>query len=291
MKVIAIVNPVAGACKQGSALRQALSRLQSAGVPVELRPTTGPAHGTLLARQAAEEADYVVAAGGDGTVREIIQGLIGTSARLMIWPTGTENIIAKSLGFRAYPGLLLDCLTAGRTSALDVGMADNHCFSVVAGMGFDAEVVERLVNGRCGHITHLSYIDPIWRTFWTHKFPWFRVIPDGCNWWEGYGLLFVGNIWRYSLGLPVVRDAVPDDGLLDLLVLPCRSKIQLLAHAARTALGRHVEGGGARYLRFTRVRIESTDTVPVELDGDSGGRLPMTFNVRPRALNVRLPPM
>jgi diacylglycerol kinase family enzyme len=194
------------------------------------------------------------------------------------------------MGFRARPDLISDCITAGRTAAIDAGMVNGKCFMVVAGMGFDAEVVERLVQGRTGHITHLSYTDPIWRTFWTHRFPEFRVIHEGRTWWEGRGMLFVGNIWRYSLGLPVVRDAIPNDGLLDLLILPCTNKVQLLAHSIRTVFGRHIEHGGARYLRFERLRIESPDAVPFELDGDCGDRLPVDFEVRPGALQVRLPP-
>jgi diacylglycerol kinase family enzyme len=103
-------------------------------------------------------------------------------------------------------------------------------------------------------------------------------------------MAFVGNMSRYSLGLPVVRDARPDDGLLDLLILPCRNHLQLLGHSLRTVLARHVERGGARYLRFRRIRIESPERVPFELDGDCGGRLPLDVEVRPKALYVRLPP-
>lgn len=291
MDVVAIVNPIAGACKQGSALRTALDRLRAMGIRVDIRTTTGPGDGELFARQAGGSADYVIAGGGDGTVREVVQGLVGTATPLLIWPTGTENIIAKALGFRANSDLIPQCITAGRTARLDVGVANGRCFTVVAGMGFDAEVVERLVKMRRGHITHLSYIDPIWRTFCTHKFPRFRIFHDGKPWYEGRGMVFVGNIWRYSLGLPVVRDAIGDDGLLDVLVLPCRNQFELVAHSVRTLLWRHIEHGGARYMRFKRLRVEAATAVPLELDGDSAGKLPVDFEVRPGALLVRLPPV
>jgi len=289
MNVVAIVNPVAGATKQHSALRVMLKRLGRMGIQTQVRTTTCLGDGTRLARQAAEIADYVVAGGGDGTVREVVQGLAGSTVPLMIWPTGTENLVAKSIGFRAHPNLIPACITAGRTLALDVGTANEHCFLVVAGVGFDAEVVERLAGCRRGHITHLSYFGPIWRTFWSHRFPELRVFHQDRLWWQGRGLAFVGNLSRYSLGLPVVRDALPDDGLLDLLVLPCRNQMTLLAHSLRTVLARHVERGGARYLRFTELRIESSDYAPLELDGDCAGALPVEFAVRPKALRVRLP--
>jgi YegS/Rv2252/BmrU family lipid kinase len=289
MKIAAVVNPVAGAWRQHSAMRVMLDRLRAMGLDVSIQTTAGPGDGTRLARQAACQSDYMIAGGGDGTIREVVEGLTGSRVPLMIWPTGTENLVAKSLGFRAQTDLIPHCISSGRTVSLDVGTADGRCFLVVAGMGFDAEVVDRLTRCRSGHITHLSYFEPIWRTFWTHRFPEIRILHEGSVWWQGRGMAFVGNMSRYSLGLPVVRDADPHDGQLDLLVLPCRNQFKLLAHAARTLLARHLEHGGARYLRFTRLRIEAVDPVLMELDGDCGGRLPVEFGIRGNALRVRLP--
>jgi diacylglycerol kinase (ATP) len=294
MHVVVIANPIAGASRQHAGRRVMLDRLRGMGVQVEILPTRAAGDGVRLARvAAAERPTAVIASGGDGTVREVVEGLAGTSVPLMIWPTGTENLVAKSLGFRADPRLIPECLTIGRTVALDVGVANGRCFVVVAGVGFDAEVVERVVGCRRGHITHLTYVEPIWRTLWMHKFPPIRVIHDGQAWWEGRGMVFVGNMSRYSLGLPVVRDARPDDGLLDVLVLPCDNQIKLLAHSVRTILARHIEHGGARYMRCTRLRIESAGStrIPVELDGDIADHLPIDVEVRPKVLAVRLPPV
>lgn len=292
MRVFAIVNPAAGAHRQHSTFRAMLARLRGMGVEVEVRTTAHGGDGRRIAGETPGRADYVIAAGGDGTVREVVDGLAGTNVPLLIWPTGTENLVAKSLGFRACVQLIPDCITIGRTVALDVGAANGRCFLVVAGMGFDAEVVERLSQVRSGHITHLTYLGPLWRVFWTHQFPKLRILHEDRVWWEGRGMAFVGNMSRYSLGLPVVRDARPDDGLLDLLVLPCRNRVQLLGHSVRTPLARHVEHGGARYLRFRKLRIESVGRrVPLELDGDCGGSLPVDVEVRPAALAVRLPPL
>ncbi len=289
MHIAVILNPIAGACRQHSALQTMLARLRSMGTDIDMLPTACAGDATTLAHKAAGWADYVIAAGGDGTVREVLGGLADTGVPLMIWPAGTENLAAKSLGFRPEIDLIPACITAGRTTAIDLGTANGHYFAVVAGMGFDAEVVDRLVAIRAGHITHLSYLEPIWRTFWNHKFPRLRFIHNEAVYWEGRCLAFVGNIWRYSLGLPVVRDAIPDDGLLDLLILPCSNQLQLLAHSARTVLARHIEHAGAKYMQFTHLRVESLDGVPYELDGDSGGTLPVDFQVHRHALTLRLP--
>lgn len=290
MEVVAVVNPIAGACRQHSTMRVMLDRLRSMGVRVRVTPTTRGGDAVLLAREAARTADYVIAGGGDGTVREVVEGLAGTSVPLLVWPTGTENLVAKSLGFRAEVDLIPQCITAGRTVPTDVGMANGQCFLVVAGVGFDAEVVNRLTQRRRGHITHLTYADPIWRTFWTHRYPELTIVHEGRIWWQGRGMAFVGNMARYSLGLPVVRDARPDDGLLDLLILPCTNPLTLIGHSVRTILARHVEHGGARYLRFKQLRIECREPAPLELDGDCGGEVPVEFAVRPGTLFVRMPP-
>ena len=95
---------------------------------------------------------------------------------------------------------------------------------------------------------------------------------------------------RYALGLPVVRDARPDDGLLDLCIFCCQDRLQLIGHSIRTIFGRHIEHPDMRYIRVQRVRVESDEAVPVELDGDPGGSLPLEISIRPGAIRVRVPP-
>ncbi len=290
MRVAVIVNPVAGACSQGLRLNRMAALLRRDGHMVDFLQTGQPRDARLMARQAARSADVVMAVGGDGTIRDIASGLVGTPACLMIWPAGTENIVAKALGFRADPGHVRACLQGRRVVRLDVGDAGTQMFFTIMGVGFDAAVVRRLSRLRTGHITHLSYAEPLWRTFWDYRFPPIRVSVDDAPLWEGRGLVFVGNLARYSLGLRVVRDARPDDGLLDLLILPCRGRAELIGHSLRTLALRHVEHRGVRYLRFGRARIESAQPVPVQFDGDPGGCLPVEVKVRPAALSVLLHP-
>ena len=327
MRVIAIQNPIAGAHADHAPLRSLFGRLTAMGVWTQIWHTRCRGDGITLAKEAVKEATkkkdavdsasptnlasptnpasprngvFVMAIGGDGTVREVAEGLVGTGVPMLIWPRGTENLVAKSLGYRADPQLIASCLTAGRTTALDVGVVNGRNFLVVAGVGFDAECVQRLVNNRNGHITHLSYTAPIWRTIWGHRFPPIRVICGDQFVWEGRGMVFVGNMNRYSSGLPVVRDAIPDDGRLDLVILPCSNPAQWLMQAIRIALARHVEHRNTRYLRCTKLRIEpgtptiptvTAAAIPVEIDGDYFGSLPLDIEIHPRALSFRLPPV
>ena len=296
MKVVAIINPMAGASRQRAGLRALITRLQSSGIELEPHVTAGPGQAQRMAARIARHAQpdkpprAVLVAGGDGTVCEVANGLTGSTVPLVVWPTGTENLFARSLGFRPDPDLILNCLSAGRVLSMDVGVVNGRSILVVAGVGFDAEVVHRLTPTRRGYITHLTYFGPLWRTFWEHRFPLIRVVGDDQLLWEGRGMVFVGNLPRYSLGLRVVRDAQLDDGLLDVCAFTCRGRRQLLAHSLRTVLRRHLEHGGVWYARLTRIRVESPAPVPVELDGEQAGWLPIEVTVRPAAIRVQLPP-
>jgi len=290
MRLVGIMNPVAGASKQKAQIRALVARLRAGGHHFEWLHTAAPGDSRRMAAAARGGADAVIAIGGDGTVCEVVHGLAGGETPLLIWPTGTENLVARSLGFFPRPECILSCLAASRVVAVDVGVANGHSFLVVLGAGFDAEVVHWLHRIRSGHITHLSYTGPLWRTFWEHRFPEIRVIAEGREYWQGRGLVFVGNMARYALGLPVIRDAVPTDGLLDLCILVCSGRAGLIGHSLRTLLARHIEHPAVRYKRIHRARIESAAAVPVEIDGDPGGMLPVDVEVRPGAVKVLLNP-
>jgi len=296
MRVVAIVNPVAGASRQSAAFRGMLSRLARDGVTVEECLTAAAGDGRRIAanlanaHQAGDALRAVIVVGGDGTIREVGEGLAGSALPMVIWPTGTENLMAKYFGFRADPEVIPACVSGGEAVAMDVGVANGRSFLIIAGAGFDAEVVHRLVGLRKGHITHLTYTNPLWRTFWEHRFPEFRVFSEDQLVWAGRGMVFVGNVWRYSLGLRVVRDAVHDDGLLDLCIMPCRGRLKLIAHSLRTAIRTHIEHGGILYSRHRHIRIESDARVPVQLDGDAAGYLPLDIRVQPTSLRLLVSP-
>jgi diacylglycerol kinase family enzyme len=244
----------------------------------------------LFAEKMPPDVDAVVAVGGDGTVSEVVHGLIEHPIPIVVFPTGTENILSQEFGLRANARLLYDTINANCRQWIDVGVMNGRHFLIVAGVGFDAEVVHRLVNQRSGHITYLSYFWPLWRTFWQYRFPPVRVMVDGEEVFDGRGLVFVGNIRRYSIGLRILRDAVCDDGQLDVCIYPCRWQGMLLCHAAWTTFRKHVEWDRTVYRRCREIVIESDVDLPLEVDGDPAGGLPAHFSVMPRRGIFLVPP-
>jgi diacylglycerol kinase family enzyme len=157
-------------------------------------------------------------------------------------------------------------------------------------VGFDGEVVRRLASVRTGHISHLSYFWPIWRTFWEHDFPRMRITADGEEIFDDFGLAFVGNISRYSVGLRICRDALYDDGLLDLVVFHCHEQGSLMLHAAWTLLRMHPLKGSVIYRRLRNVRFETAKPVPTQIDGDVGPNTPIEVSIAPQRIKLLVPP-
>lgn len=248
--------------------------------------TEAAGHAAAIARALPRDTPAVLVAGGDGTLREAAEGLLGRSIPLAGLPTGTENILARELGWRCGSSAAVNTLLHGRVRRIDAGSAAGRIFLVVAGVGFDAEVVGRVSRRRGRHISYLNYGWPLWRTFWEHRYPDLQVAVDGRMVFEGRGLVIAGNVARYGIGLRILERADPADGLLDVCVFPCSHSGKLLAHAAWTLLRRHVRCGGAVYAQGRRLQLRSSSRVPVELDGDVAGWLPVDLEIHPQALLV-----
>ncbi len=284
-----IVNFRAGASKMRLQLARASRLLRDAGHHVDIHETTAPHHAVQLASNLPDDTTAAIAVGGDGTIREIAQGLIDRSIPLAVLPSGTENLFAKQFGISESPQRLVDSLLAGAIRTIDVGWFNHNLFLLLAGIGFDAEVVQRLHRNRMGHITHLNYFWPILRTFCEHRFPALRVTADGKPLFEGYGFAFVANMPRYALNLRICKKADQSDGLLDLCIFPCAHQGQLILHAAFMLFRVHLRCKNVIYRQVTRVRIESENEVPFQVDGDPAGVLPAEFSIGSRQLQIIVP--
>ena len=273
-----------------------LPRVQTIAQAVERRGgrldvlvTRGPRHATELASGLGGEVEAVLVVGGDGTVGEVLNGLVDSRVPMVILRTGTENLLGRELGMPTEPEQIADTLLHGEHFSTDVGVINQQRFLAVAGIGFDAECVVRMTRARRGHITHGDYFWPIWRTYWSYGYPMLKVEADGETVFEGRGFALIGNIARYSAGLRILSEARNDDGLLDLGVFPCASRSRMFSHACRAFLRRHVGRRGMIYRQCRTVRISSDEDVPIEVDGEWGGTLPAECSIRPGAAGFLRP--
>ena len=261
------------------AVRRVRHALRQGGASFETATTQRPGDATALAAQLPGDVDAVLVIGGDGTVSEVVNGLIHRPIPIVIMRTGTENLLARELDMPRHPTEIAETLLHGEPFDVDLGIVNQRRFAAVAGVGFDAECVERMAYVRQGHISHHNYFWPIWRTFWAHRFPTLRIEVDGERVFEERGLALIGSIRRYGGRLRILANARYDDGLLDLCVFRCSSRMELLSHLHRVLRRRHIGHPKVLYRQCKRVDVASPDPVPIQLDGDVGGYLPASCSL------------
>jgi diacylglycerol kinase (ATP) len=287
-----IINPKSGASSSKWTSRQFEKYLRGKGFEVRLRQTASLDDACEFATDAA--VDYncamVVVVGGDGTVREVAHGLEGSSKPLLIVPCGTENLLANELGFDEKLRTIIKTFEAAYIRPLDLGSINGKCFTSIAGFGFDGRVVKRVSRQRQGHIDYFDYFWPLWRTFWDYEFNSMRVVVDGEEIFDGNGLVFVGNISRYAVGLQILHYADFGDGLLDVCIYKCASRLRLVKHSVMTILKHQSGRGDVIYRQGRKIAVSSeTADIETEVDGDPGPALPVEIEVIPQAVSVMVP--
>jgi diacylglycerol kinase family enzyme len=216
---------------------------------------------------------------------------------LALLPLGTENLLARCLGIPLKPLDVAKLIAVGQSIQLDAGRANGRLFLLMAGCGFDADVVGRLHGARDGHITQWSYTKHIWEAIRNYRYPEFRVTyrlnsphhetpmehSVQARW------AFVSNLPLYAGGLSFSPGACGTDGVLDLCLFQGGTFWAGLRYLTGVAFGGHGQMSDCVAAQATRVVIESDEPVPYQLDGDPGGMLPLAIEIIPRRLTVIVP--
>jgi YegS/Rv2252/BmrU family lipid kinase len=289
-----IVNPASGSATEATLreLRETARWLTGHGLPAELRLTLRPGHATELAREATSAGmELVVAAGGDGTVNDVIQALAGHTTALGVLPVGTVNVWAREMGIGLTMAEARETLLHGVRRQVDLGRAGQRYFLMMAGIGFDAEVARRVERGplkRFG-LKMLDYIAAVGVLGVTAEPADLRIQIGGRQRRERALMVIIGNTRLYGGAMTFTQRAVADDGALDVVVIGSGGLAHRIGVLGRAFLRRPSAGPRVRYLRAQAIRVESRRAEPVQVDGEVIGHLPMTFTVAPRALRVILP--
>ena len=290
-KIFAIINPISGYSRARELPLALEGRFRQEGFSLDIHITRFPGDAKSCAKKYGGNYDLVLISGGDGTISEVINGLADHSVPFTVVPSGTENLLAKQMRITYDIDKLVETIKWGEVRPMDLPMANGQGFLLVSGVGFDAQVLLHLNSFRTGNISHLTYFWPIWRTFWEYKFDPVTVEADGEVLIENRrGLVFVTNIPRYSVGLRIGKLSEYDDGLLDVCIYLCDDQIKLVGHAWRTIFRRHIEHSDVIYRQAKKINVSSPVELPYEVDGDPAGSLPVEYTIKPRALQVLLPP-
>jgi YegS/Rv2252/BmrU family lipid kinase len=293
-----VFNPAAGkgrAARDREAIRAALEKTGAGGTFVE---TQRAGHGITLAEEAARDgAEAVVAIGGDGTVNEVVNGLLRVSAAkrpaLGVVPDGTGNDYGYMLGLR--PGDLdgaARVIAAGTTRVLDAGEVSGRFFANSVGLGFDGAVAETAAKVRYlkGFPAYLWSVFAVLRTW--ENFELTSTVDGRAISGRGF-LAAVANGPRSGGGFLLAPDAEPDDGLLDVCRLGDLGKLEALRHLPKALDGSHVGLPWATILRGSEVVLASDRPLTAHVDGNLATGVahpdPLRIRILPRALRVLAP--
>ncbi len=310
-RVALIYNPISGrfSARRAAALEQAVAVLREAGVAVETFKAGTPGSGMAHAREAVRQGcDAVIACGGDGTVHEILQVLVGTETALGVIPLGTANALASNLCLVAAPDKVVRKLLQAvpvripvgriRYSSLD-GNPGSRYFLVAAGIGPDALLMSRLDSGLKRRFGYALYLVEAFRIWATHRFPLFEaeLVPNGHpehRVFTASQLLavrvrsFGGAVRRLAPGATLHSDS------LHLIAFQTRSRLDYFNFLMGVLAGRHTFTKRIDLIETGHVECRayngSRETLFVEADGEVLGSLPVRIDVVPEAVNLLIPP-
>ena len=241
----------------------------------------------IACKAVSEDFDTVVAAGGDGTINEVVNGLSGADVSLGILPVGTMNVFATELGIPSSLAKAWAVIEEGFVREVDLPRANDAYFVQLAGIGLDAEVVQKTTPDSKKNLGPMSYLITLAQVA-ARKPPAIYVDPTDSHPREG-SFVLVGNGRLYGGPFVLFKDAKLDDGLLDVLVFKNQSHWDLLRYVQAIAFGTHAKLPDVEYFQTRELRLMSREYVPVEVDGELTGSLPYEFGFSRRKLKVLAP--
>jgi diacylglycerol kinase (ATP) len=298
-----VVNRVAAGGKTGSVWPAIEEELRSLGLSFDYRFTEAPNHATALAREAVEQAyEMVVAVGGDGTVNEVVNGLMApgadkAGATLGVIITGRGSDLARTIGIPSDYTEACARLASERTMTVDLGLVTFHqegeqrqrYFVNVGGGGFDAEVAHRANRAPNFMGGTIPYLTSLVTTLLAYRNKAIELILDDQ---EPIRMVansvVVANCQYFGGGMKVAPGADPNDGLFDVIVIGDIDKIEFLMTVPKVYDGTHITHPQVDTYRAKRVEVHSEQDLLLQVEGEVCGHTPLTFDMVPSALQIRV---
>jgi len=282
---IVILNPASRGART-QRLRDQVEKLAGEAI---VRATSGAGEAERLARNAALEGyKKIVAAGGDGTINEIVNGIAGHNVTLGVLPIGTMNVFATELGLPLNDlGRCWKIIQQGRTHRVDLPRANRKHFVQLAGVGLDAQAVKETSGAFKRSFGPLSYLISAVQVA-SRTPPVLRIESKDAVTVEG-SFVLVGNGRLYGGRFPFFKQAVMNDGLLDVIVFKRLSYLDIIRYLQDVVFTPQISSPEVEYFKTKQLRVSSDEIVPVEIDGELIGNCPVEFRIRAGGLRVLTP--
>ncbi|MEP6603784.1 MAG: diacylglycerol kinase family protein [Spartobacteria bacterium] len=282
---LVILNPAAHSTRA----RRWRSQIETLARHSTFCATSGAGEAETIARNAVHEGfTKIVAAGGDGTINEVVNGLAGSSATLGLLPMGTVNVFAMELGLPSND--LESCwriIEGSHTRVVDLPSANGKHFVQLAGVGLDAQVVKETSARLKRNFGPLSYLISAAQVA-SRQPPRLLIERANAPAIEG-SFVLVGNGRRYGGPFPFFKHALIDDGLLDVVAFKQFGYFEIIKYLQDVFFSSDISLPEVDYFQTSYLRVTSDDKVPVELDGELVGNCPVEFRVKQKTLRVLTP--
>ncbi len=288
-----IFNPTAGGSR-GRRYAKVVERLRDGGCAIHEQPTTkrGDAE-SFAATLRPDSYDTLVAAGGDGTINEVVNGLMANpdplarALPLAVLPLGTANVLAAEIGLSVRPAEIASAILSGRPQPISVGVANGRHFMLMAGVGFDAHVVSQVDSRMKKRIGKGAYVLQTLRQLRKFGFPSYRVTVDGETFEVASAI--VANAHFYGGRFVAAPRARLDAPTLEVCLFGRSGRLNAMRYAAALSLNLLSRLGDYRVVTGSTIEIRGPLEDPLQGDGDIIASLPAEIAVRPGALNMLMP--
>jgi YegS/Rv2252/BmrU family lipid kinase len=287
-----IANPATRRGNTQLIISRTLELLAKRGVSYDLELTAGPKEAGKIARAACRDHDVIIAIGGDGTVNEVVQGMVFSDTPLGIIPGGTGNDFVRSLHIPNRLEQAVDIVLAGQTRKIDVGKINGTYFANNVGFGFDAAVniTAKSMTGDTGGLS--LYVRALIGTLGKYRPVQLTIAMNNRTIDQETFLLSIGNGTTCGGGFKLTPHAMLDDQLLDVTLVKPLPLASLLWHFPKVFLGTIDRVSYASHERTSELTIRSNGPVPIHVDGEifPGDETSYTISIVPRALTVIVNP-
>ena len=283
-RVLVIHNPTAGVRRQGQ-FALLVDSLRAAGLDVDVSATTAAGDAERLAALACAmdpPPDVIVAAGGDGTVNEVANGMLGSTVPLAVMPLGTVNVLSRELGLTGSGKKIAAAIVAGRVGLVWPGIANGRAFLLMAGVGFDAAVVASVSPTLKRRIGQLAYVWAALKLWWRWQ-PGQRILDaDGTE--HRVASMIAARCRLYGGSYVSATAARLDEPQLHLVLFERDGRCAALGYAFALLTGQLHRWPGVRHLRAARTEILEPHVL--QMDGDALAASPLKLSISDRPLRM-----
>lgn len=269
--------------------------LNKKGWEVDISETQYKDHAIKLASDSVGKYDVVIAAGGDGTINEAVQGIAGTNVKLAILPVGTTNVLARDLNIPLNFQEALAIIPSGEAVEIDLGVINDRYFILMVGIGFDAKLVNE-VDSKFKKLTGViafAATSPV--SMLRH-----RIGKMSITFWDSLGKkkkiqrnsyqVLVSNASTYATSLKVATEAKVDDGVLDVDIFKSNKIYNFAWNLISIAVKKYKHNHDvSESFKISKMNIKTFPPMPIQVDGDSFGYTPASIEIKPKFLKIIKP--